>query len=65
MAETIAITPETLRRRTAPALLCELARTDGDRVAFRSKHRNDHADSDKGMSALSWIERGGHGISSG
>ena len=38
MAETIAITPETLRRRTAPALLCEMARTAGDRVAFRSKH---------------------------
>ncbi len=38
MAETIAITPESLRRRTAPTLLCELARTAGDRVAFRSKH---------------------------
>ena len=38
MAETIAITPETLRHRTAPALLCEMARTAGDRVAFRSKH---------------------------
>jgi long-chain acyl-CoA synthetase len=38
MAEGIAITAETLRRRTAPALLCGLARTAGDRTAFRSKH---------------------------
>jgi long-chain acyl-CoA synthetase len=38
MAGGIAINAETLRRSTAPALLCELARTAGDRVAFRSKH---------------------------
>ena len=38
MAEAISITPENLRRKTAPGLLCERARTAGDRVAFRSKH---------------------------
>ena len=41
---TIAVTPEALRRRTAPSLLCELARTAGDRVAFRSKHRGIYRD---------------------
>ncbi len=38
MAETIAFTAEALRRRTAPSLLCELARTRPDRIASRSKH---------------------------
>jgi len=31
-------TPEELRQKTAPALLCERARTDPAAVAFRSKH---------------------------
>src|SRR5271156_4992183 len=35
---TIAVTPEALRRRTAPSLLCELARSAPERIAFRSKH---------------------------
>jgi long-chain acyl-CoA synthetase len=38
MTQPIAITPETLRCKTAPSLLCELARAAGDRVAFRCKH---------------------------
>jgi len=33
-----AVTPELLRRTTAPALLCERARQTPERVAFRSKH---------------------------
>ena len=33
-----AVTPEQLRRTTAPALLCALARQSPERVAFRSKH---------------------------
>src|SRR5208282_2425970 len=38
MAETIAVTPEALRHKTAPLLLCELARTRPERIALRSKH---------------------------
>jgi long-chain acyl-CoA synthetase len=38
MAETIAVAPEALRRKTAPLLLCELARTRPERLALRSKH---------------------------
>ncbi len=34
----IAVTPDALRRRSAPSLLCELARNAPDRIAFRSKH---------------------------
>ena len=33
-----AITRDALRNRTAPSLLCERARNEPDRVAFRSKH---------------------------
>jgi len=36
--ETTAVTPDALRRRTAPSLLCHLARTEPARVALRSKH---------------------------
>jgi long-chain acyl-CoA synthetase len=39
MTGTIAVKPDALRRRTAPSLLCELARAAPDRIAFRSKHR--------------------------
>src|SRR5215475_4237740 len=35
----VAVTPEALRRTTAPALLCARARDYPARVAFRSKHR--------------------------
>jgi long-chain acyl-CoA synthetase len=38
MTEPITVTREALRCTTAPALLCERARRDPDRVAFRSKH---------------------------
>ena len=38
MAETTTVTRDALRRRTAPSLLCERARSVPDRVAFRSKH---------------------------
>jgi len=38
MAGPITVTRDALRRRTAPALLCQLARLESDRVAFRSKH---------------------------
>jgi long-chain acyl-CoA synthetase len=38
LAGTIAHTPDALRRRTAPSLLCELARNAPGRIAFRSKH---------------------------
>ena len=38
MTTTMTVAPDALRRRTAPSLLCELARTRPDRVAFRSKH---------------------------
>jgi len=34
----LTVTPEALCRRTAPSLLCELARSAPDRIAFRSKH---------------------------
>jgi long-chain acyl-CoA synthetase len=36
----VAVTPEALRRTTAPALLCARARDYPARVAFRSKHRS-------------------------
>ena len=39
MAGAIAVTADSLRRTTAPTLLCALARDCPDRVAFRSKHR--------------------------
>lgn len=38
MTEPITVTREALRCTTAPALLCERARRDPNRVAFRSKH---------------------------
>ncbi len=38
MAGTITVTRDALRARTAPSLLCELARSSPNRVAFRSKH---------------------------
>ena len=38
MAGTITVTQDALRRKTAPSLLCELARSCPDRIAFRSKH---------------------------
>jgi long-chain acyl-CoA synthetase len=38
IAGTTAHTPDALRRRTAPSLLCELARNAPKRIAFRSKH---------------------------
>jgi long-chain acyl-CoA synthetase len=37
-AGTIGLAPDALRARTAPSLLCELARSSPDRIAFRSKH---------------------------
>ena len=37
IAETIALTPDHLRSRTAPSLLCELARVCPERIAFRAK----------------------------
>jgi long-chain acyl-CoA synthetase len=38
MAGIMTIARDALRRRTAPSLLCELARKTPDRIAFRSKH---------------------------
>ena len=38
MVDVEAITRDALRNRTAPSLLCERARNEPDRVAFRSKH---------------------------
>jgi long-chain acyl-CoA synthetase len=38
MVDEEAITRDALRNRTAPSLLCERARSNSDRVAFRSKH---------------------------
>ena len=38
MAETATVTRDALRQRTAPSLLCERARNEPGRVAFRSKH---------------------------
>lgn len=38
MTEPITVTRDALRRTTAPALLCERAHRDPERVAFRSKH---------------------------
>ena len=38
MVDKEAITRDALRKRTAPSLLCERARSIPDRVAFRSKH---------------------------
>ena len=38
MAELETVTRDALRRTTAPALLCEKAKTLPERVAFRSKH---------------------------
>jgi long-chain acyl-CoA synthetase len=39
VAGAVAVTADSLRRTTAPTLLCALARDCPDRVAFRSKHR--------------------------
>jgi long-chain acyl-CoA synthetase len=38
MAGANTVTPEALSCRTAPSLLCELAQSAPDRIAFRSKH---------------------------
>jgi long-chain acyl-CoA synthetase len=38
MAGANTVTPDALSRTTAPSLLCELARSAPDRIAFRSKH---------------------------
>jgi hypothetical protein len=37
MTGTMAVTPEALRRRTAPSPICELARSAPKRIAFHSK----------------------------